>query len=126
MKFPLILFIFFPMLVFAQTENSLFTVDTIPVSEASRFYGKYKSFCDTIAAVREMQAGQGGLTMITLGRASKPLQIVIWDDDAKKFPEEIDALYHPGDHICVIGQISKFGNSPRLEVGTPRQIHKVN
>lgn len=125
MKFKLILFLFFPILVFAQTENSLFTVDTIAVSEASHFYGKYKSFCDTVAAIREIQAGQGGLTMITLGRTSKPLQIVIWDDDAKKFPEEIDALYQPGDRICVIGQISKFGNSPRLEVGTPRQIHKV-
>jgi len=125
MKIRILLVFFFPLLSFAQTENSLFTVDTIPVGEASRFYGKYKSFCDTIAAVREMQAGQGGLTMITLGKGPEALQIVIWDDDAKKFPKAIPALYHPGDRICAIGQISRFGNRPRLEVGTPRQIHKV-
>ncbi len=119
------LLLFFPLLSRAQTETSLFTVDTIRVSEASRYYGKYKSFCDTVKAVREMQAAQGGLSMITLGKGPEALQIVIWDDDAKKFPEAIKVLYHPGDRICVIGQISKFGDQPRLEVGTPRQIHKV-
>jgi len=115
----------FPLLSRAQTEASLFTVDTIPVSEASRYYGKYKSFCDTIAAVREMRAAQGGLSMITLGKGPEALQIVIWDDDAKKFRKAIKVLYQPGERICVIGQISSYGNSPRLEVGSPRQIHKV-
>ncbi len=125
MKYGLFFFLLVPLCSFGQTENSLFTVDTLSVQEAPQHYGAYKTFCDSITAVHHMETTRGGVTLITLGKAPQTLVLVIWDEDAKKFPKALTALYHPGDRICVIGQISKFGNSPRLEVGTPRQIHKV-
>jgi len=129
MKVPhiisLLLFSFFCLSGFAQEERSLFTVDTIPVGEALAHKGEYKSFCDRIAKVRKLEAGGRELYMVRIGEGSDGLELVIWEDDARKFPEAIEEFFKAGAKICVIGQISVYGGSPRLEIGTPRQVHRV-
>jgi hypothetical protein len=63
--------------------------------------------------------------MMRLGGSSPGITLVIWAGDAKKFDMPLQEKFAVGDKICVTGQISSFGGNPRLEIGTPRQIHKV-
>lgn len=109
----------------SQTDHSLFTTDTIPVIDAVDHIGAYRTFCDELVTLDKFDNMDGKPTMMRLGNASPGITLVIWEGDAKKFDQPLDTIFSKGDKVCVTGQISSYGGNPRLEVGTPRQIHKV-
>ena len=116
------------MVAFAQTEEEAvyFNTDTIPTSEAKKYIGKYYTFCDQITAIYTLNQVDGQPTMITLNKGAAALTLVIWASDAKEnFDKPLKDIFKVGDNICVQGQISDYKGSPRLEIGTPKQVKKV-
>lgn len=108
----------------AQTTERIFVTDTIDVTEAKQHFGKYYTFCDEIVRMNKLDNLDGKPTMVDIGSDKGVLTLVIWEDDAKEFTTPLQEWLKVGDFICVAGQISSYGGSPRLEIGTEKQIHK--
>lgn len=107
----------------AQTER-IFVTDTIDVTEAKDHFGKYYTFCEEVIRIQKFDNLDGKPTMVDIGSDKGVLTLVIWEDDAKEFSTPLNEWLKVGDFICAAGQISSYGGSPRLEIGTEKQIHK--
>jgi hypothetical protein len=105
-------------------SNPFFTTDTIPTAEAKQNFNKYKTFCDEISLISKTDTRAGMAILVTINSGAAALTLIIWEDDAKHWENHPDTWLNKGDFICVAGQITSHGGSPRLEVGNPRQIVK--
>lgn len=107
----------------AQYKPLEFSVDTLSIDEVSKNIGSYKVVCGSVSSVSLSPTSIESVYLIGVGTPAK-LYLQVWESDASRWHEQPPKWLPVGTEVCVQGQLTTYGSSPRMEIGNQGQIHR--
>lgn len=107
----------------AQYKPLTFSTDTLSLDEVAQHIGAYRVVCGAVSSVSLSPTSIEAVYLIGVGTPAQ-LHLQVWESDASRWHQTPPAWLPVGTEICVQGQLTTYGRSPRMEIGNQGQIHK--